>query len=186
MGEQVIGHYVPAGKEGEGWQAALAQSTDLFKALVADDLTAFQRHLAASASSEHSSSSSSWHTVLFWSAANPEQQNEAKVEAKSRTLAMLATQHGSMRVLAYLLSKGSCPTEKTKDGADCFTVSSADSCTAGLYGIIMGTRALRLFTHIHIVLVINSSRRNAAACEDQPTTAVIRDTRQSAAPFSQS
>jgi hypothetical protein len=158
MGEQVIGHYVPA-EGGEGWQAALAQSTELFRSLVADDLAAFERHLAALDPSEHSSSSSSsWHTVLFWSAANPEQQNEAKVEAKSRTLAMLATQHGSLRVLSYLLSKGSCPTEKApKDGADCYAVS-ADSWRAGWMGIIMGTRALHLLTKQQIVWLSHISR----------------------------
>jgi hypothetical protein len=148
MGEQVIGHYVPA--EGEGWQAALAQSTELFRSLVADDLAAFKRHLAASDPSEHSSSS--WHTVLFWSAANPEQQNEAKVEAKSRTLAMLATQHGSVRVLSYLLSEGSCPTEKApKDGADCYAVSAVGSDACSCFCGIMGTRARICMSQLHIV-----------------------------------
>lgn len=126
MGEQVIGHYVPAEQGSSGWQAALAQSTDLFRALVSDDLTTFEKHLASLGPSAHSS----WHTVLFWSAPpHAAEENEAagKVEAvaRSRTLAMLATQHGSMRVLSYLLSSGADPTTKAKDGADCYTVSGA-------------------------------------------------------------
>lgn len=115
QGEQVIGHYV-VGQQGEGWQAALAQSTDLFKALVADDLTAFEKQLASLGPGAHSS----WHTVLCWSAPSPEQQNETK--AQSRTLAQLATQHGSVRVLSYLLSSGADPAQKARDGADCYTV----------------------------------------------------------------
>jgi hypothetical protein len=128
MAEQVIGHYVPAGQEegSSGWRAALAQSTDLFRALVSDDLTAFEKHLGSLGPSAHSS----WHTVLFWSApphtaaAAGEDEAPSKVEAvaRSRTLAMLATQHGSVRVLSYLLSSGADPTTKAKDGADCYTV----------------------------------------------------------------
>lgn len=155
MGEQVIGHYVPAGQEtgSSGWQAALAQSTDLFRALVSDDLTTFEKHLGSLGPSAHSS----WHTVLFWSASpHAAEENEAagKVEAvaRSRTLAMLATQHGSVRVLSYLLSSGADPTTKAKDGADCYTVggvapadpaaggaclaAAAPACTMGVAGVI--------------------------------------------------
>lgn len=142
MGEQVIGHYVPAGQEtgSSGWQAALAQSTDLFRALVSDDLTTFEKHLGSLGPSAHSS----WHTVLFWSAApHAAEENEAagKVEAvaRSRTLAMLATQHGSVRVLSYLLSSGADPTTKAKDGADCYTVREGVAPVLAL--LLLGPRS---------------------------------------------
>jgi hypothetical protein len=116
--QEVIGHYVP-GQGGADFAPALHQSSELFRSLVADDLTSFEKHVG----SLGSFNSGSWHTVLYWSAAADGQGSEPKVEAKSRTLAMLATQHGSVRVLSYLLSRGSCPTDKAKDGADCYLVS---------------------------------------------------------------
>lgn len=132
MGDQVVGHYVPC-QDGQGYKAVLANSTDLFKALVNDDLQEFEK-LFASPESGVSCSSSSSHTVLFWSASTSS-QDEAKVEAKSRTLAMLATQHGSVRVLSFLLSKGSCPTEQAKDGQTCYTVSGVlGAAVSGVLG----------------------------------------------------
>ena len=133
MGDQVIGHYVP-GQDGQGWKAVQANSTDLFKALVQDDLQAFEKLFASSEPGVPSCSSSSWHTVLFWTSAADSKDGEARArtEAKSRTLAMLATQHGSVRVLSFLLSKGSCPTEQAKDGADCYTVSVVCGCGLGV------------------------------------------------------
>lgn len=116
--QEVIGHYVP-GQGGADFTPALSQSSELFRSLVADDLTSFEKHVG----SLGSFNSGSWHTVLYWSAAADGQGSEPKVEAKFRTLAMLATQHGSVRVLSYLLSRGSCPTDKAKDGADCYLVS---------------------------------------------------------------
>jgi hypothetical protein len=47
-----------------------------------------------------------------------------KVEAKSRTLAMLAIQHNALRVLAALLAKGADPQLRTTDGGgqNCYEV----------------------------------------------------------------
>lgn len=140
MDGTVLGHYVPDARD--GWVPTLANSTDLFKSLVADDLTAFERQAAELDASEGSSgSTSSWHTLLYWSGGGLQQAAPpplvadgssstsdavaSKVQAKQRTLLMLATQHGSVRVLAYLLSKGQgCPTDKAPgDGVDCYQVS---------------------------------------------------------------
>jgi len=78
MGEQVVGHYVSGS---EGWQPALQQSTDLFKALVADDLNKFEEQVATVCPG------STWHTVLYWSSTSADSSDAAspKVEAKSRT-----------------------------------------------------------------------------------------------------
>lgn len=117
MGEQtVIGHYV-AGQDGS-WQPALQQSSDLFKALVADDLNSFEQQLSSV------DNSSSFHTVLYWSgSADSNDAASPKVEAKSRTLAMLATHHSAVRVLSYLLSKGCDPKLScSKDGLSCYEV----------------------------------------------------------------
>jgi len=120
MGEQVVGHYVSGS---EGWQPALQQSTDLFKALVSDDLNKFEEQVTTVCPG-----SSTWHTVLYWSSTSADSSDAAspKVEAKSRTLAMLAAQHNAVRVLSYLLSRGqgeaSNPKLLSKDGLNCYSV----------------------------------------------------------------
>lgn len=102
-GSVCIGHYVSAA---DGWAPALEQSTDLFRAVVADDISRFEAHADGLTAA---------HKVLYWS-------HNKKVEVKSRTLAMLATQHGALRVLAALLAKGANPKLASDDGLSCYEV----------------------------------------------------------------
>lgn len=97
----VLGHYVFA--DGT-WSPALQQSTELFKAVVADDISSFEREIDA-----FEAAHLRWWSVLYWSDSSKEAA--PRVEAKTRSLAMIATQHGSLRVLSFLLSKGCNPTE---------------------------------------------------------------------------
>ncbi|WIA40824.1 hypothetical protein OEZ86_004501 [Tetradesmus obliquus] len=96
---EVIGHYVQ--QQGEGgyqWVPALDQSTELFKAVIGDDISRVEQLYTGLGGS-------STHVCLFWGESK-EQTGAPRVEAKSRTLAAIATQHGALRVLSYLLSKG--------------------------------------------------------------------------------
>eukprot|EP00879_Flechtneria_rotunda_P008263 GHRR01008656.1.p1 GENE.GHRR01008656.1~~GHRR01008656.1.p1 ORF type:complete len:507 (+),score=133.37 GHRR01008656.1:159-1679(+) len=103
---EVIGHYV---QSGDHWVPALDQSSKLFRAVVEDDITAFEAAVDLS-------TALCWHTILCWCEG---QEATAKVEAKSRSLAMLATQHGSLRVLSWVLSKGVNPKQQ-RDGLSCY------------------------------------------------------------------
>jgi hypothetical protein len=98
---------------------------------VGDDVSGFEGALGAGDPDQ-------WHTVLWWSGGGGGDGDAAsgasdaaaaspKVEAKSRTLAMLAIQHNALRVLALLLSKGANPRQRTKDGGglSCYEVRRA-------------------------------------------------------------
>jgi hypothetical protein len=96
---EVIGHYVQQqGEGGSQWVPALDQSTELFKAVIGDDISRVEQLYTG-----HGGSST--HVCLFWGESK-EQAGAPRVEAKNRSLAAIATQHGSLRVLSYLLSKG--------------------------------------------------------------------------------
>jgi hypothetical protein len=96
---EVIGHYVQQqGEGGSQWVPALDQSTELFKAVIGDDISRVEQLYTG-----HGGSST--HVCLFWGESK-EQAGAPRVEAKNRSLAAIATQHGALRVLSYLLSKG--------------------------------------------------------------------------------
>lgn len=121
----VLGIYLAhTSTQGSQLSPALQQSTELFKALVSDDLNAFESALG-------SASTNTWHTVLYVSGAD-EEGAAPKVEAKSRTLSMLAIQHNALRVLAFLLSKGADPGLLSADGLSAYQVcklGEAGLCT---------------------------------------------------------
>eukprot|EP00882_Tetradesmus_deserticola_P014591 GHRQ01015521.1.p2 GENE.GHRQ01015521.1~~GHRQ01015521.1.p2 ORF type:complete len:150 (-),score=12.21 GHRQ01015521.1:867-1316(-) len=96
---EVIGHYVQQqGEGGSQWVPALDQSTELFKAILGDDISRVEQLCTGQGGS-------STHVCLFWGESK-EQAGAPRVEAKNRSLAAIATQHGALRVLSYLLSKG--------------------------------------------------------------------------------
>lgn len=102
----VIGHLVQSGQE---WAPALAQSSELFGALVRDDLGAFQAAGCGVAGGLDGP-----HTVLYWSSDGPGEPGggpNARCAAKSRSLAQLAVQHSALRVLSFLLAQGANPHE---------------------------------------------------------------------------
>ncbi len=108
--DAVIGHYIES--QAKQWIPALAQSTELFKAVVNDDITRLEEIGDAGLLS--------YRTVLYWSDGK---EATPKVEAKSRSLAQIACKHGSLRVLSYLLSKGANP-HAAKDGLSCYEVGT--------------------------------------------------------------
>lgn len=105
----VVGHIVSSNC---GWIPALEQSTELFQAVVSDDISRLETLFDAS------TCLTTGVPVLYWGA-------DKKVEVKSRTLAMLAAQHGSLRVLSFLLSKGADPKQMSIDGLTCYEVGCA-------------------------------------------------------------
>jgi hypothetical protein len=105
----VVGHIVSSNC---GWIPALEQSTELFQAVVSDDISKLETLFDAS------TCLTTGVPVLYWGA-------DKKVEVKSRTLAMLAAQHGSLRVLSFLLSKGADPKQMSIDGLTCYEVGRA-------------------------------------------------------------
>eukprot|EP00878_Enallax_costatus_P006908 GHUV01007238.1.p1 GENE.GHUV01007238.1~~GHUV01007238.1.p1 ORF type:complete len:126 (-),score=11.59 GHUV01007238.1:615-992(-) len=112
--ETVLGHYV-ADATGQ-WVPALQQSTELFKAIVNDDINPFESEFDALGSGSLGA-----FTILYWSEGKGGEQATPQVQAKARSLLALAVHHGSLRVLSYLLSKGANP-RAGQDGQSAYEV----------------------------------------------------------------
>jgi hypothetical protein len=122
----VFGHYIS--KDG-ALQPVLQESSELFAAIVGDSIAKVEEEFEPGPYSRLNQLM----PVLYWGS-NTEPKadttpNEASastsVAVKSRTLVMLASFHGSLRVLSYLLSKGADPTIKSPDGLTAYDVSAA-------------------------------------------------------------
>jgi hypothetical protein len=126
----VFGHYIS--KDG-ALQPVLQESSELFAAIVGDAIARVEDEFEPGPYNRLNQLM----PVLYWGS-NTEPKadttpNEASastsVAVKSRTLVMLASFHGSLRVLSYLLSKGADPTVKSPDGLTAYDVSSGAAPT---------------------------------------------------------
>lgn len=113
--ETVLGHYV-ANATGQ-WAPALQQSTELFKAIVNDDINSFEEEYKALGSGSLGA-----FTILYWSEGKADQASP-QVQAKARNLLSLAVFHGALRVISFLLSKGANP-RTGQDGQSAYEVRS--------------------------------------------------------------
>lgn len=137
--DTVLGHYV-ADASGQ-WVPALQQSTELFKAVVNDDISKFERELDALGSGLLGA-----FTILYWSEGKGGEQATPQVQAKARTLLALAVYHGSLRVLSHLLSKGANP-KAGQDGQNAYEVGVPLVFVDSIKVMMMIDRSLSLSAH---------------------------------------
>ncbi len=144
----VLGHYCRAGNSDSEWQPVLgeATSTPLFTAVVEDSISTVESYFERDLSRINAFS-----LLLYWGAEGEDEKNTQgaqtdqgpqKVQVKPRTLAMIAAYHGSLRVLAFFLSKGADPRLKTPDG---LTAADCECCQSSTEALSRCIEHCRLF-----------------------------------------